>query len=127
MINNVQNISKIPLITAVDEEGGSVVRISSNNNLTPNKFKSPQTLYKEGGFDLIRQDTIKKSNLLYELGINLNLAPVVDITTNNTDYMYKRTLGENKELTANYAKEVINASKETKVSYCLKHFPRIWK
>ena len=31
MISNVQNVSKVPLITAVDEEGGSVVRISSNN------------------------------------------------------------------------------------------------
>ncbi len=127
MISNVQNVSKVPLITAVDEEGGSVVRISSNSNLTQSKFKSPQVLYKEGGFDLIKQDTINKSNLLYELGINLNLAPVVDIATSTNDYMYKRTLGENKELTSNYAKEVISASKETKVSYCLKHFPRIWK
>lgn len=123
MMNDAQNASKIPLITAVDEEGGSVVRVSSNKNLASNKFKSPQELYKEGGFELIKQDTIIKSNLLYELGINLNLAPVVDISTNKTDYMYKRTLGENKELTSEYAKTVINASKNTKVSYCLKHFP----
>lgn len=127
MINDVQNASKIPLITAVDEEGGTVVRISSNGNLASSRFKSPKTLYKEGGFDLIKTDTIQKSNLLYELGLNLNLAPVVDISTNTSDYMYKRTLGENKELTAEYAKTVINASKETQVSYCLKHFPRIWK
>lgn len=123
MINDAQNASKIPLITAVDEEGGSVVRISSNKNLASNKFKSPQQLYKEGGFELIKQDTIAKSNLLYELGINLNLTPVVDISTNKTDYMYKRTLGEDKELTSEYARTVINASKNTKVSYCLKHFP----
>lgn len=123
MINDVQNATKIPLITAVDEEGGTVVRISNNRNLTESKYKSPQALYKDGGFELIKQDTIEKSNLLYELGINLNLAPVVDISTNETDYMYKRTLGESKELTSEYAKTVIDASKDTKVSYCLKHFP----
>lgn len=37
--------------------------------------------------------------------------------------MYKRTLGENAELTATYAKTVIKASKSSKVSYTLKHFP----
>ena len=57
------------------------------------------------------------------LGINLNLAPVVDISTNSSDYMYKRTLGQNAELTATYAKTVIKASKGNKVSYTLKHFP----
>lgn len=57
------------------------------------------------------------------LGINLNLAPVVDISTNPNDYMYKRSLGQNAKLTATYAKAVIKASKGTKVSYTLKHFP----
>lgn len=37
--------------------------------------------------------------------------------------MYTRTLGENEELTATYAKTVIANSKNTGVSYCLKHFP----
>lgn len=61
--------------------------------------------------------------LLSNLGINLNLAPVVDISTNPNDYMYKRTLGQNAELTATYAKTVIKASKNSTVSYTLKHFP----
>ena len=37
--------------------------------------------------------------------------------------MYKRTLGQNAELTATYAKTVIKASKSNNVSYTLKHFP----
>lgn len=41
MINNVQQVSKIPMLTAVDEEGGSIVRISSNSNLATEPFKSP--------------------------------------------------------------------------------------
>lgn len=123
MINTLQNNTNIPLLTSVDEEGGKVVRISSNSNLYPEPFKSPSELYSIGSFDLIRKDTIDKSNLLSSLGINLNLAPVVDVSTNPDDYMYDRTLGKSVDLTKEYAKVVIEASKKLNVSYTLKHFP----
>ncbi len=122
-ISNLQKASNIPLLIAIDEEGGKVVRASSNTNLRTEKFKSPSDLYKEGGYERIKQDTIEKSKFLSNLGINLNLAPVVDVTTNPLDYMYQRSLGENTEKTAEYAKTVIEASKEGTVSYTLKHFP----
>lgn len=123
MISELQKNSKIPLLTAVDEEGGSVVRVSSNPNLASTLFKSPSELYTTGGFDLIKQDTKDKSILLKNLGLNVNLAPVVDVSTDPSDYMYSRTLGQNTSLTSNYAKDVIEASKGTGVSYTLKHFP----
>ena len=123
IMNNLQKVANIPILTAVDEEGGDVVRISSNKQLSEEKFKSPQVLYQEGGLELIKEDTLKKSQLLKELGINLNLAPVVDISTNKSDYIYRRTLGLDALYTKEYAKTVINASKNTGVSYTLKHFP----
>lgn len=124
MMKKLQALSNIPLLTAVDEEGGDVVRISSNKNLIESEFLSPRELYLEGGFDLISEDTKRKSALLENLGLNLNLAPVVDVSTNSTDYMYDRTLGEGVELTSTYAKTVIEASKANDyVSYVLKHFP----
>ena len=123
MIEELQNAADIPLLTAVDEEGGKIVRISSNPNLRVEAFKSSQDLYAEGGFDLIKEDTKEKSELLKSLGINLNLAPVVDVSTDESAYMYPRTLGENASLTSQYAKTVIEASKGTDVSYTLKHFP----
>lgn len=123
MINNVQKNSKIPMLIAVDEEGGKIVRVSSNPKLALERFKSSKELYSSGGMEEIRQDTINKSILLASLGINLNLAPVVDVTTNSNDYMYERAIGENTEITSLYAKTVINASKNMEVSYTLKHFP----
>ena len=71
----------------------------------------------------ISEDTKEKSRLLKSLGLNLNLAPVVDVSTNPSDYMYNRTIGENTVITSEYAKTVIEASKGTGVSYTLKHFP----
>lgn len=123
MITNVQEVANIPLLTAVDEEGGKVVRISSNPNLSLEKFKSSQELYSIGGLNAIKEDTVNKSKLLSNLGINLNLAPVVDVTQDESDYMYKRSLGENAYITSKYANVVIEASKGLKVSYTLKHFP----
>lgn len=123
MMNNLQKNSNIPLLTAVDEEGGNVVRVSSNKNLVDSKFLSPQELYKAGGLDRISTDTKDKSKVLKNLGINVNLAPVVDVSTNSSDYIYPRSLGQNTDITAQYAKTVIEASKGTSVSYVLKHFP----
>ncbi len=123
MIQELQKISKIPILTTIDEEGGKVSRISSNPNLVAEPFKSSQELYNLGGFSLIQKDVINKSQILSELGLNLNLAPVVDVSTNPNDYIYSRTLGLDTTLTSIYAQTVIEASKNTNVSYTLKHFP----
>ena len=123
MIKEFQDNSSIPLLIASDEEGGTVTRISNNHNLVDTPFKSPQYLYNKGGLSLIEEDTINKSKILNELGINLNLAPVVDVSTNPNDYMYKRSLGKNALETSKFAETVIKASKNTNVSYTLKHFP----
>lgn len=123
MMKSLQEISNIPLLTAVDEEGGKVVRISSNPQLRGEKFLSSRELYTQGGMEKIKEDTVEKSKLLNELGVNVNLAPVVDVSTNPADYMYGRTIGENTDITSSYAKTVIKSSKDKGVSYTLKHFP----
>ncbi len=123
MIRTLQEESKIPLLTAVDEEGGKIIRVSSNPNLTSEPFKSSQELYTLGGFSQIEEDVIQKSEILYELGLNANLAPVVDVSTNEGDYMYERAFGKDSALTSKYAEVIIEASKKGNVSYTLKHFP----
>ncbi len=117
-----QRVSKIPIIIAVDEEGGTVSRIGINPNLSETKFKSPMELYKEGGLDLIDYDNKNKNKILEELGINLNLAPVVDIASEGS-FIYNRTIGADIEILKEYVKRTINISKESKVSNTLKHFP----
>ncbi|MDD6224296.1 MAG: glycoside hydrolase family 3 N-terminal domain-containing protein, partial [bacterium] len=92
-IQSLQDSVTIPLLTAVDEEGGKVVRVSTNPKLVAEPFLSSQTLYHNGGLSLIREDTQKKSGVLKKLGLNLNLAPVVDVSTNSSDYIYERSLG----------------------------------
>ncbi|MBE6159762.1 MAG: beta-hexosaminidase [Lactobacillales bacterium] len=123
MIENLEKNSSIPLLTSVDEEGGKIIRISSNSNLIDTPFKSPSELYNNGGFTKIKEDTKYKSEILHSLGLNVNLAPVVDVSTNSNDYIYERTLKQDTNKVSDYAKTVIEASKGTNVSYVLKHFP----
>lgn len=126
VINNIaswQSAADIPMLIGVDEEGGTVNRISTNTEFRSEPFKSSQELYKEGGFDLIYEDTITKANFLKELGINVNFAPVVDVSTNPDDYIYKRSFGKNANLTSEYAEVVVRAMKESNIASVLKHFP----
>ena len=118
-----QSAADIPMLIGVDEEGGTVNRISTNTEFRSEPFKSSQELYKDGGFDLIYEDTIEKANFLKELGINVNFAPVVDVSTNPDDYIYKRSFGKNANLTSEYASTVVTAMKESNIASVLKHFP----
>lgn len=122
-INQCQEISKIPLLMGVDEEGGTVVRVSAYKAFADTPFMSPQTLYKNGGFDLIKEDTINKAKLLSSLGINVNLAPVCDVPENTSDYIYDRSFGTDKDLTAKFVEIVVNTMNEQNLSSVLKHFP----
>ncbi len=99
------------------------MRVSSNPQLAEERFKSPQELYALGGFEEIKRDTIEKSRLLLSLGINLNLAPVADISINETDFIYQRAFGKGPIETAEYVQTVTEAMKETGISSTLKHFP----
>lgn len=118
-----QKASKIPVFISTDEEGGTVVRVSSNPYLREEPFASPAYYYRAGGMDNLINITAEKSQMLYELGINMNLGPVVDVSTDPDDFIYKRSLGENADTTVQYAAEAVKAAKRQSIMSCLKHFP----
>ena len=121
--DTLQSSSNIPLLMAVDEEGGVVNRISLYKAFRGVPFWSSQDLYNEGGWNLVISDTIEKSTLLKELGMNVNMGPVVDVSTNSTDYIFKRSFGKHALLTADYATHVVRTMDEQQIGSVLKHFP----
>lgn len=122
-IQSYQNAAKIPMFIGVDEEGGTVNRVSTNLNLRTVPFQSPQKLYAEGGFDLIQSDTQEKCELLHSLGINLNFAPVCDVSQNPDDFIYNRSFGQDAKQTAAYIRLVVQTMSEEGMGSVLKHFP----
>ena len=104
-----QDAAKIPLLIAVDEEGGTVTRVSGNPAFRSQRFPSPRTAYAQGGMEgaLLNEDA--KCALLDSLGVSVNLGPVCDITTDPDAFLYQRSLGLSPEETAAVAKMMENA------------------
>ena len=122
-IQSYQDAAKVPMLIAVDEEGGTVNRVSRYKNFRSIPFKSPQDLYKEGGFDLIQTDAADKCRLLSGLGINVNMAPVADITTDPNAFMYKRSFAKDATETGKYVSYVTTVMEAENMGSVLKHFP----
>ena len=64
-------------------------------------------LYAQGGLDAILQDARQKSVTLLDLGVNVNFAPVADVSTDPADFIYERALGQDAQTTADYVAQVV--------------------
>ncbi len=122
-IQSYQDVAEIPLFIGSDEEGGTVTRASRNPHLFSETFKSPQKLNYIGGIEEILRDTDTRSRELRALGINVNFAPVCDVSTDPKDFIYDRTLGQDANMTADYVRLVVPAMTEGGTLPVLKHFP----
>lgn len=118
-----QQVSSIPMLIGVDEEGGKVNRVSLYAEFRFEPFKSPQQLFSLGGMELIKSDTVEKSRLLKSLGINVNFAPVADVSVDSEDFIYGRTFGKSAVETEEYIKNVVSVMKQERMGSVLKHFP----
>lgn len=118
-----QQEAAVPLLMGVDEEGGTVVRVSKYAQYREQPFASPQELYAAGGLEQVRSDTEEKAALLRSLGLNVNLAPVCDVANGPEDYIYPRTLGAGVQETADYVRTVVEQSAASGIGSVLKHFP----
>lgn len=122
-IQSYQAVATIPMLIAVDEEGGTVTRVSRYPAFRSEPFQSPRRLYALGGLDLILETEAEKCQLLTSLGINVNIGPVCDITTDRNAFMYDRSLGEAPEIAANFVQTMVAKMGEYHVGSVLKHFP----
>ena len=115
----------IPLLIGADEEGGTVTRASRNPNLFEKPFSSPQKLAAQATEhgSIFSEDAWEKSSALLALGINVNLAPVADVSTDPADFIYDRALGQDAAATADYVAQVVSAMRESGIGSVLKHFP----
>jgi len=122
-IASYQETAKIPMLISADEEGGRVVRASSNPQLRESRFLFQGELYRTGGMDALVEDAREKSRFLLNLGVNVNLAPVCDCSMDPADYIYTRTIGEDHATTAKAVAAIVETMCEEKIGCSLKHFP----
>ncbi len=122
-IQSYQDSAKVPLLLGVDEEGGTVVRASANPDICDEPYWSPRRLYEAGGLDLVLSVERDKIRTLQGLGLNVNFAPVCDITQQEGAFLYDRSLGQDARTTAGYVGKVVSLYGEEGMGCVLKHFP----
>lgn len=137
-IANYQKESNIPLLIGIDQEGGSVSRLTHSGLVKSNgdEFKFPREQYenaektqKGSGMNTVVQYARDNANLLHKLGINWNYAPDADYSDDLSSFIYQRGFGGVKgrnsyNATANYIKNVVPAwQHDGLVAATLKHFP----
>ena len=114
---------KVPLLIGVDEEGGDVVRISDNPNLYSEAFPSPKNVYEQGGWEAIDATENEKAHLLLSLGVNVNMAPVCDISDDPYSFIYSRSFSGDVSEVNTFVTKTVNICKEKRLGTVLKHFP----
>ena len=114
---------KVPLLIGVDEEGGDVVRISDNPNLYSEVFPSPKNVYEQGGWEAIDATENEKAHLLLSLGVNVNMAPVCDISDDPYSFIYSRSFSGDVSEVNTFVTKTVNICKEKRLGTVLKHFP----
>ena len=120
-INEANPTPDIPLFIATDVEGGSVVRFQWKP--WP---KSARTLGKNGDADVAYEQFLKIGAKLRETGINMDLAPVLDIAKNPDSTFLgqdKRILGSDPEKAAPIADACIRGIQDGGALSVGKHFP----
>ena len=117
--------NELPLIVGVDQEGGRVARLGAKNGFKP--WASAEYISKSGLTEAeILDYYTERAEELYEVGINLNFAPVVDLNTNPNNPIIGslgRSFGLDANLVTKYSQLFIKAHHIFGIHCCLKHFP----
>jgi beta-N-acetylhexosaminidase len=120
LIQHMQNDSPLPLAIAIDQEGGTVDRLVSLDGPRPSATSIGITNDPHKALEAGIQDA---KDLSY-YGINLNLAPVVDVNNTYNPQLYLRTYGNNPAIVTSMAGAYLQGLQQSgKVLGTLKHFP----
>ena len=112
------------LLIAVDQEGGKVQRLKSKYGFYGRFPKASDVIKMDQSH--IKSTYTKMSKELKSVGINYDLAPVVDLDINQKNHVIHglgRSFGKNPKIVAKYASTFIDAMHTHGVLTALKHFP----
>ena len=118
-----QSQSDIPLFIAIDYEGGAVDRLASVPGCMKTKKASAQALLSD---EALHREAGNMASTLYELGFNLNFAPVVDLDLNHEQGIIGklgRSFSDNPYAVSHMAVQFVNAFNQKKIICAYKHFP----
>lgn len=116
----INNGAKIPLFVTIDQEGGRVSRFQQGATLFPGNMalgatRQPELAYRTGK---------EMGTELRAMGINLDMAPVLDVNNNpKNPVIGQRSFGEDPQLVSEMGTEMIRGFHDAGVLTVVKHFP----
>lgn len=114
-INLIQVNDKLPYFIAIDQEGGVVRRIYEDNYPSAFELKSLTASETKTAFR-------NRSQILKDVGINLNFGIVADVTSAPRSFIYQRVFGGDPIAVSDHISAAVDGSKGLTLS-TLKHFP----
>lgn len=124
LVSALQTVAKTPLFVSIDQEGGRVNRLKATYGFP--ETVSHEELGRRNDLKFTYDHAAQIARTLAELGINLNLAPVVDLDANPDNPIIKgkkRSFHSDPEIAAQHAIEFARAHRDHGVLVCAKHFP----
>ena len=124
LISDLQKHAPIPLLMAVDQEGGKVNRLKAKYGF-PNSVTA-KYLGTLDDLDSTKYYAVQNAQTLKSLGFNVNFAPVVDIDLNPENPVigkYERSYSDKSALVIKHATAWIKEQDAQGILSTLKHFP----
>ena len=122
--SDLQRYSSMPLFIVGDIEGGKVNRLKPRYGFSD--FRSPKELGKIKNYELTREEALRMSQQLKDLGFNMNFAPVIDVDINPKNPIIgalERSFSPNYQEVVLHAQAFIEAHHQNNIITVAKHFP----
>lgn len=123
LTNQLQGYAQVPLLIAIDAEGGQVNRLSEKYGFKA--IPSAKEVASKGDLDFASKTYSSLAEELDEAGINFNLAPVLDLENSANPIIGKlgRSFSTNPQTVSDYARIFILEHDKKGVATAIKHFP----
>lgn len=120
LVQQAQGSASIPLLVSIDQEGGTVDRLAALDG----PRQSAASIGATNNTATALAAGIQDAKDLTSYGINLNLAPVVDVTNIYNSQLYSRTFGANPAIVTSMAGAYLKGLQQSgAVMGTIKHFP----
>lgn len=111
---------------AVDEEGGTVVRVADNEAFGAQDVGDASALGSAGYTEAAKRAAEQIADYLMPLGFNLDFAPVADVVDPlRSDTMGLRSFSSDAAVAADMVRAEVEGFRDKKMLCCAKHFPGI--
>lgn len=123
LLQGTQQMVKTPVFLAVDEEGGMVSRLGSNEALGVTKLGYANDFGTAGNDANVYAAGNMLAQQMKQLGFNMDFAPVADLWVDGNTEIGSRAYSADPQVVAEMAAAMVTGLQDQGVAACLKHFP----